>query len=222
MKYELERSILRDNPSLSCLARAYGVALRQHLYYECHNIRDAFLKLYPKCDFRKFIRASHSLVSSRWDKQHRLKERIQRMLGEGNTTFLTLTWNDSALASNKSSTRKAFVRQALNATTRYYIANIDFGKTTSREHYHAVCLELDCEEIRKIWKPFGYIKIERVIPSTEGSLALYIDKLCNHALKESAGWQRLMYCRQRKLPPNKKEPPHEVPPPQGVPRVCEG
>lgn len=198
MKYELERNILRDNPSLACLASAYGSALRQHLYRECYDIREAFLKLYPKCNFRKFVRASHSLQSGRWDKQHRLKERIERMLGEGYTTFVTLTWNDDALATNKASTRKAFVRQALNVASRYFVANIDFGKRTAREHYHAVCLDLDCEEIKRIWKPFGFLKIERVIPSTEGSLALYIDKLCNHALKESAGWQRLMYCRTKK------------------------
>lgn len=202
MKYELERKVLRDNPSLACLARAYGVALRQHAYFELHDIRDTFLKIYPCGNkrFASFVRASHSMVVSRRGKLDRLEHRINGMLKKGRTSFLTLTWNDGALSSNRKDTRKKFVRQALNECSADFIANIDFGKKSSREHYHAVCLSLDVDGIRKRWKSFGFIKVENVIPSTEGSLALYVDKLCNHALKESAGWDRLMYCRKRSKP----------------------
>lgn len=203
MKYELERAILRDNPSICVLCRAAGLALRQRAWGEFSSIRDTLRKIYPCSRERlnNLIKASHSMFVSRRGKLVRLENRINGMLSKGRTSFLTLTWNDNALASNKKDTRKKFVRSTLNEVCDDFVANIDFGKRTSREHYHAVCLALDIEAVKSRWRPFGFIKIENVIPSTEGSLALYVDKLCNHALKESAGWDRLMYCRKKKPNP---------------------
>lgn len=198
-KYEQEQKILDNDIILSSLCRAYNSCVRHHATQTAREIQMRVREIYhlSYSAFERFVRSSMSMQVSRRNKLSRMEKRIKKFLDLGASNFITITWNDYALNQNKPETRKKWVREILNDTAEDYIANIDFGKTTHREHYHGVTLNLDVEKFRERCRPFGFIKIERVIPSTEGSLALYVDKLCNHALKQSTN-KMLMYCRKRK------------------------
>lgn len=198
-KYEDQRRILRDDKFLESLCRAYLQSVRCGANETAFEIRHRTMEIYKFSSkaFGLFVKACQSSQVSRRSKLKRLEHRIRRLYEQGDCHFLTLTWNDDALVSNSAATRKRFVREALNDLSNDFVANVDFGKTTHREHYHAVTLGLHPDELRERWKHFGFIKVERVIPSTECSLALYVDKLCNHALKETT-CKMLMYCRKRR------------------------
>lgn len=198
-KYANEQSILRDDKCLESLCRAYKQSVRVGATETAHSIRSRTMEIYRinSRQFFRFVKASQSMVVSRRSKLKRLQSHIRNFYETGECHFITLTWNDDALIQNSQATRKRFVRSALNDVAENFVANIDFGKQFHREHYHGVTLNLNIDELRRLWKPFGYIKVERVIPSTEGSLSLYVDKLCNHALKETT-CKTLMYCRKRK------------------------
>lgn len=199
-KYDIERRILQDDAILLSLCKAYRSAKRCEAWETANTIKLRTMQIYhfkTAGVFYRFVSASVSMQVSRRAKLNRLEKRINSYLEKGRTNFLTITFNDAALINNSSQTRKKYIRDTLNATCEDFVANIDFGKNTKREHYHAVSLGLNVDEFKRLTKPFGFIKIERVIPSTEGSLALYVDKLCNHALKETT-CKQLIYCRKRK------------------------
>lgn len=197
-KYDNERRILEDDVLLNSLCRSYNQALRVHATLTAHEIRHRTMGIYrfSSSAFTRFVKASLSAQVSRRAKLSRLEKRINSYLEKGRASFVTITFNEPALINNSIETRKKFVRTTLNECSRDFVANIDFGKSTHREHYHAVTLELEEKKFKELTKPFGFVKIERVIPNTEGSLALYVDKLCNHALKETT-CKQLMYCRRR-------------------------
>lgn len=146
----------------------------------------------------------------------RLRNRIERMCNIG-CCFLTLTFDDVQLGKHSPAIRRKRVQQFLNGFEVPYIANIDFGSENGREHYHAViCAPLEQLALER-WKR-GYVYYEEVgsnrvyradkgiherprkrrddTPEYDGSrTAKYMNKLTNHALKETTKGQKIMYCR---------------------------
>ena len=102
--------------------------------------------------------------------------------------FVTLTFSDSVLSSTTESTRKQYVSRFLNRVSRDYYANIDYGSTNGREHYHAVVSpfgdSLDFSE----WK-YGSINAKRIKKGfkTVSRISTYMRKLVNHANKIGTG-----------------------------------
>jgi hypothetical protein len=167
---------------------------------------DVLFRLYPD-EFEnavvvhRYVDALHSFNTSRTTRKQRLKAKINKWRCEYYVCFVTLTFNDDFLNYSSFEHRKEKVREVLNESCIDYVANIDFGEKKGREHYHAICCGLKDYALKNLWK-YGYFKIEPLRDGTEGKVIEYIDKLCNHAVKDSVGFSTLMYCR-KKSPPTK-------------------
>lgn len=200
--YKKERELLANDKAVEKLISAFyrsyakvdGSEIRKSLLLtlkERHNINRSQAFLLWKC--------YHSQKVSRRSKKKRLEAKIRKWYENGFTVFLTLTYSPEFLENTSAPIRRKKVREVLNECADDFVANIDFGGKNGREHYHAICYRLDGLKINDLWaKRYGFIKAEAVIPDTEGSLFEYVDKLCNHALKESTGCQQLVYCRKKK------------------------
>ena len=132
-----------------------------------------------------------------YKRTHRLKERIESMLVNGQCLFLTLTFNDETLANTTSKERRVAVSRYLKSFNCKYVANIDFGAKNHREHYHAV---INCDRVDySLWNKYGNINGEKIrnkdIKSDKTKLAKYICKLSNHAIKETTNRSSLIYSR---------------------------
>lgn len=126
----------------------------------------------------------------------RLRARVNKMLCNGECIFLTLTFNDDTLTSTSEKERRVLVSRYLKRFNSLYVANIDFGKTNHREHYHAL---INCSVIDYgAWHDFGAIKGEKVRFVSGDScikLSKYVCKLSNHAIKETTKRSALLYSR---------------------------
>lgn len=69
-----------------------------------------------------------------------------------------------------------------------YVANIDFGELNDRIHHHVVCVPKH-NNLVKSWK-YGNINILKIRDSkVDGRKAvMYVSKLMNHAIKETADY----------------------------------
>lgn len=127
----------------------------------------------------------------------RLNKRVGAMLEDGQCLFLTLTFNDNCLNETTPHDRRVAVTRYLKQYQTKYIANIDYGKTNHREHYHALIL-ID-KVNNETWKKYGNINFKKVRyqngKSPSKILAKYIAKLSNHAIKETTKRSTLIYSR---------------------------
>lgn len=121
----------------------------------------------------------------------RLRKRISTMINSNNSYFITLTFTDETLANTSEDTRRQLVRRFLKAQCTEYVANIDYGKTTEREHYHAIT-NANIEG----WS-YGFYNVKPIRPNLESEkrIPVYITKLTHHALKQSAKGSNLIYSR---------------------------
>lgn len=159
-----------------------------------HFLEDLSLTLpneFKECYRMK--RAEHS-------RSIRLNKKINDIILNGDSLFLTLTFRDDVLESTNEDTRRRYVARWLKENGLKYVANIDFGKKNEREHYHAVILvnhKLDYTS----W-PYGALNGQKITNSnisTPYKLKNYINKLVNHALKDTARQVRLIYSRNSKV-----------------------
>lgn len=135
-------------------------------------------------------------INNSWyHRKKKLKNRIERMCLKYECTFLTLTFKDSVLNSTTAQTRRRYVVRFLK---QYgcYVANIDYGSKNEREHYHAI---INSREVNYTeWHKIGAIKGERIRVDANSSikLAKYINKLTNHAIKETNKRSVIIYSRR--------------------------
>lgn len=146
----------------------------------------------------------------------RLRVRIHDIISNyAQPTFLTLTFSDDTLAKTSESTRRKYIDRYLHSQGDVYVANIDYGKTNGREHYHAV---INARVNPSNWEQYGFIFAEPVFASysklpacysnlteeekqlklleaNEKRLAKYVSKLTNHAIKETTKRSHLIYSR---------------------------
>lgn len=127
-----------------------------------------------------------------YERVKRLKKRVAELISSP-SVFLSLTFTDAVLASTSAQTRRKYVTRYLKANYPNYIANIDFGKTNGREHYHAL-IQGD-NVCYKDWHCYGAIKGERVVVENVTALAKYVSKLTNHAIKETTKRSAVIYSR---------------------------
>lgn len=130
-----------------------------------------------------------------YNRNIRLKSKISRMITSGSCIFLTLTFTDKVLETTSKDTRRRYIARALKTMSDHYIANIDYGKKKEREHYHAIVL---ADKVSQEQWLYGNLDYERVRVHEEDSpvkIAKYINKLTNHAIKETTQQNRLIYSR---------------------------
>ena len=112
--------------------------------------------------------------------------------------FGTLTFDNDTLESTSKTTRRRYVGRFLASNCESYIANIDFGKTNNREHYHFVALcKNDIE--KNSWK-YGFDSY-REIKQDKDSLQKakkYLLKLNNHSYKDTTKNERVIMNKQKK------------------------
>lgn len=126
----------------------------------------------------------------------RLKERMETYLTQGKCIFATLSFTDEILEKTSKETRRKYVCRFLKSISNLYLANIDYGKTTKREHYHAVIV---CDSIPRGSWPYGFDKYKKVrcdnLSTTK--LSKYVSKLTNHAIKETTKRNAIIYSRNK-------------------------
>lgn len=174
-----------------------------------------------------------------YQKVSRLKKRIAYILTSSEESyFITLTFRDDVLASTSEETRRKYVRRFLKEKCQggHYVANIDYGKRTEREHYHAVA------NFSAAGWPYGHQLSRRVelyaplsakydhLPEEEyrekafevckKRLSKYVAKLGFHAVKETTKDAYLIYSRIPKEEPS--EPVVAVKAPELIPITDQG
>lgn len=136
-----------------------------------------------------------NLNKSNYKRTSRLRSRITSMVLSGYAQFLTLTFTDDVLSQTTENTRRVYVARWCKTYGYDYVANIDFGPKTDREHYHAVILVND-PKIALKW-PYGFFSA-RQCGSSESDLAKlskYISKLTYHAIKGTTRGVRIIYAK---------------------------
>lgn len=138
------------------------------------------------------------LLNARIQKVGRIKKRLLYLLLRYNYVwFCTFTF--SAKYINKSErTKRDIIKQYLNSHDFKYILNIDYGKTTQRQHFHCILatnIDMDVNQFFQSFYKGGY---SLSIPCKKGiddltRLTKYIDKLVNHCIKATTKKQRLVY-----------------------------
>lgn len=144
----------------------------------------------------------YRLYNNNHIRKERVKARIEKMVNTNHAYFLTLTFSDKMFARNCSQeTRRRYIRRFLKEQCSDYLANIDFGSTNEREHYHAVVIPkglIDFARYRELFD--SNINSKRIIKSDISNklVSRYISKLTNHALKENGFYKRLIFSRNSK------------------------
>ena len=171
----------------------YYPSLANYSYEELENERKEFIELYGFTTFK----IAHNLNRASYQRTARLKERIGEAVASGSAYFLTITFNNDTLAKTNEKTRRKYISRWLKSLTPFYVANIDYGKTTAREHYHAI-ITADAPP-PKTWS-YGFIDILKVATSETDTkrVSKYISKLTNHAIKNTTKSKRIIYSREPK------------------------
>lgn len=138
-----------------------------------------------------YARRANNIIRKRCQ---RLRSVIEQMFEIGNCIFVTLTFRDDVLDSTSAETRRRYVTRALKAMSDVYVANIDYGELTEREHYHAIVVS---DKIDFTLWDYGWIFAERCIDSQQSinKLSEYIDKFVNHALKQGTRRRNVIYSK---------------------------
>jgi len=139
---------------------------------------------------------ANALNQSRRRKAKKIKKRIDLYSTERQGYFLTLTFTDNVLNSTSEQTRRRYVARYLKANFSDYVANRDYGKTTEREHFHAVVYHNT--ELTMNWA-YGFASHRKIKQSDKDrtKLAKYQAKLTNHALKKSGRLESIIYSRKK-------------------------
>lgn len=138
------------------------------------------------------------LLNARIQKVGRIKKRLLYLLLRYDYVwFCTFTFSDKYI--NKSErTKRDVIKQYLNTHDFKYILNIDYGKTTQRQHFHSILatnIDMDVNQFFQTFYKGGY---SLSIPCKKGvddltRLTKYIDKLVNHCIKATTKKQRIVY-----------------------------
>lgn len=139
-------------------------------------------------------------------RKHRCNYRIRYMLDKNidNCYFMTFSFNDETLSKLNEDSRRQYVRRYLSKYCSDYVANIDYGGQTEREHYHAIGIIKDLSilmpgKVENVFNMAYYekgfsscIKIRNCADYTK--LSSYINKITNHCFKDTTS-KRLIYSR---------------------------
>jgi hypothetical protein len=140
--------------------------------------------------------AINNLNKSYYRRQSRLKKRLEQMLEQEHTYFITFTIAPKNYGL-KYNTYLRKIKEAL-ITASDWILNSDYGDTNGRLHFHCVAsfkAQLDYTILNNIYK-YGAIDIMTIYNKNEKAIREYLNKTLNHALKQTVG--KIYYSRQKK------------------------
>ena len=140
------------------------------------------------------IREARKINNASYHRVQRLKDRIEKYLTLGKCVFATLTFKDEVLNNTTKETRRKYVSRFLKSISDCYIANVDYGKQTEREHYHAIIV---IDKIQRGSWQYGFDKYKKIRCDNLASIKLskYVSKLTNHAIKETTKRNCYIYSR---------------------------
>lgn len=157
----------------------------------------------------EIMRVAKNLNSSYYKKTRLIKNKISKMfqLASYDLIFLTMTFTDDDLKRYNYETRREYISEFLNKNTDYYIANVDFGKEKEREHYHAIIVsksKISRSSYQEYFKGninFKYVKRHNnYFDETQSDkIAKYINKLTNHAIKDTTKDCRSIFPKSKNL-----------------------
>jgi len=174
---------------------------------------------FKACYGLDFVRVCENLANGRYRRVRTTRNRIWRAVRNGNAYFITLTFTDEVLARTTEKQRRLLVVRFLKTICYSYVANIDFGDKTEREHYHAIVEPLpfcfaswqngkvwyeNMPDLRAWIENYGIVSCEKVgdTEKDEKKVAKYTAKLSAHAIKLSTingdgRVPRIIYSRRR-------------------------
>ena len=193
-----------DNETAKLSRKAFLLYQREKngLYYEIIdnysyenliNDKEAFIKRYGNTT----LKIANNLNHAKYQRTIRLKERIKKAVESNKAWFITITFSPKTLENTNEQTRRKYVSRWLKSLSEFYVANIDYGDTTGREHYHAIITSDTCPP--KSWK-YGFIDILKVKTTDNDTtrISKYISKLTNHAIKHTTKGKRIIYSKKSK------------------------
>lgn len=139
-----------------------------------------------------------NILDNRYHKVSRIKKRLIYMLNKRKYLFF-ITFTFSYKYINKCDrTKRDLIKNCLNnIDDSLYMLNIDFGSKTEREHYHCILatdFNFNVDSYLKLTYPC-FTKTERIRLDVDSisKLSKYINKLSNHACKDSTKNKRMYF-----------------------------
>lgn len=117
----------------------------------------------------------------------RLKKRIEQMLEQEHTYFITFTIAPKYY-DLKYNTYLRKIKEALGGASAW-VVNSDYGNINERLHFHCVATfnsQLDYNILNNIYK-YGSINFKAIYNTNEKALREYLNKTFNHTVKQTAG-----------------------------------
>ena len=137
------------------------------------------------------------VLTARYMKVSRIKRRLVYLLSRYDYIwFCTFTF-DNYYIDKCDRTKRDLIKSVINTHDFKYILNIDYGKTTEREHYHCIIgtnINFDVNQYIQSNYPCFSLSINCKKGSEDFyRLSKYINKLTNHCIKATTKRQRLLY-----------------------------
>ena len=137
------------------------------------------------------------VLKARYAKVSRIKKRLIYLLSRSDYVwFCTFTFSNDYI--NKCDrTKRDLIKSVLKTHDFKYILNIDYGKTTEREHYHCIIgtnWDMDVNQFIQTHYPCHCLAIQCKKGREDFTrLSKYINKLTNHCIKATTKRQRILY-----------------------------
>lgn len=138
-------------------------------------------------------------LKARYNKVSRIKQHfIYMVMNKKNLYFLTFTFDDKYIK-KCDRTKKDLIKNLLIEIdfNSYIILNVDYGSQTERQHYHCIYgtnKDLNLKSILDKYYPcFSYTEKIRLDNSSINKISKYINKLSNHAIKDSTKGSRIYF-----------------------------
>ena len=153
------------------------------------------------------------ILSARYMKVSRLKKKIIYLMARHKYIyFCTFTFDDYYIKRSER-TQKDLIKSSLYSfdSKIKFVLNVDYGKKNERLHYHGIIatdVSSDLREHLKIFYPcMSSCDSVPILSDDIKRLSKYINKLTNHALKDSTKSRRLLsnFLGYQRLSPSSEE-----------------
>jgi len=137
-----------------------------------------------------------NLNKSYYRRDSRLKKRIEKMLEQEHTYFITFTIAPKYYGLEYNTYLRK-IKEALGGASAW-VVNSDYGNINERLHFHCVASfysQLDYNTLYNIYQ-YGAINFKPIYSANEKALREYLKKTFNHTVKQTAG--KIHYSREKK------------------------
>jgi len=140
-------------------------------------------------------KAINNLNKSYQRRDSRLKKRIEQMLEQEHTYFITFTIAPKNYGL-KYNIYLRKIKEALRGASAW-VVNSDYGDINERLHFHCVVSfpsQLDYNILNNIYQ-YGSVNFKKVYNNNEKALREYLIKTFNHTVKQTTG--KIYYSRRK-------------------------